>query len=111
VEDVEVDTERPGPTGARKLSESPRRLPWVVTVDKGDCGGCKLPAYPILLGAVSTCCRAKVDPPTAGLTGEREGKDDIGDGGTNGNLANTESACEDAVLELKIELGRMLRSS
>ena len=69
----------------------------VATVDVGEVGGL------LLVGLLNTCCLANIEPAEDGLLlglvapGERGGRAEIGDGGTKGNPAKTESAWEDVV--------------
>lgn len=71
----------------------------------------------LLVGTFDACCLANIEPGVNGLPfglvapGERGGRAEIGEGGTKGNPARTESACEDVVFALRMECGRTLSSS
>ena len=63
----------------------------------------------LLTGLLDACCLANIEPADDGLMlglvppGERGGSAEIGEGGTKGNPAKTESACEDVVFALRME--------
>ena len=84
----------------------------VAMVDVVESGALLLTGPPL-----KVCCLANIEPADNGLPlglappGERGGRAEIGEGGTNGNPAKTESACEDVVFALRMEWGRTLSSS
>jgi hypothetical protein len=72
-------------------------------VERGDNGGL------FGKGVSIACCLANVDPDEIGLIpglpepGDRRGSADMGEGGTKGKAAKTESARDEVVFALTIE--------